>query len=140
MRKMSLLLCAFTIAACAASARSQDAAQQSDSISVSQLKRALSMAEADNADNLTKQNVREYIIKKWLDDRTIAAAEYEDNLRSALDSWYTNDRDWHKIPAEIWGKLRDADKGRIKLGIDPELTYLMPPAPKTPSRPSKTKK
>ncbi|MDR3798430.1 MAG: hypothetical protein P4K93_09770 [Terracidiphilus sp.] len=140
MCKISLFLCLFTIAACSTLARSQDASRQSDPISVDQLKRALSMAEADNADKITKQNIRDYIIKKWLDDRTIAAAEYEDNLKRAIDSWYTNDRDWRKIPAEIWAKLRDADKGRLKLSIDPELTYLVPPSPKTLSQTSKTKK
>lgn len=60
----------------------------------------------------------------------IAEAEYKENLGRAIDSWYANNRDWRKISPEIWTKLRDADKGRIKLGIDPELTYAVPGPPK----------
>jgi len=44
-----------------------------------------------------------------------------DNLHRALDSWYANGKDWTKIPPEIWNKLSERDKGRLKDGVDPEL-------------------
>lgn len=80
----------------------------------------------DSADRESKAKVREYMIKRWLEDRAIEEAEHKDNLRQALDSWYANNRDWRKIVPEAWSKLSDADRGRLKLGIDPELTYTAP--------------
>ncbi len=50
--------------------------------------------------------------------------EVTDNLHRALDSWYSNGKDWTKIPPEIWNKLSERDKGRLKDGVDPELGRL----------------
>jgi hypothetical protein len=50
--------------------------------------------------------------------------EVTDNLHRALDSWYANGKDWAKIPPEIWNKLSERDKGRLKDGVDPELGRL----------------
>ena len=44
-----------------------------------------------------------------------------ENLHQALDAWYANGKDWQKIPQDIWNKLSERDKGRLKDGIDPEM-------------------
>lgn len=80
------------------------------------------------ADRESKDKTREYIIKRWLQDREIDEADYKESLGHALDSWYANNRDWRKIAPEIWAKLNEADRGRIKLGIDPGLIYAAPTA------------
>jgi hypothetical protein len=46
--------------------------------------------------------------------------EVTDNLHRALDYWYSNGKDWTKIPPEVWNKLPERYKGRLKDGIDPE--------------------
>lgn len=50
--------------------------------------------------------------------------EVTENLHRALDSWYANGKDWIRIPPEIWNKLSERDKGRLKDGVDPELGRL----------------
>lgn len=47
--------------------------------------------------------------------------EVIDNLHRALDYWYANGKDWTKIPPEVWNKLAERDKGRLRDGIDPEI-------------------
>jgi len=47
--------------------------------------------------------------------------EVTDSLHRALDYWYANGKDWTKIPPEVWNKLSERDKGRLKDGIDPEI-------------------
>lgn len=53
--------------------------------------------------------------------------QYTENLHRALDSWYANDKDWRKIPPEMWNKLTERDKGRLKDGIDPEMINIRTP-------------
>ena len=55
--------------------------------------------------------------------------QYTENLHRALDSWYANGKDWSKIPSELWSKLTERDKGRIKDGIDPEMIGIQAPLP-----------
>lgn len=50
--------------------------------------------------------------------------EVTENLHRALDSWYANGKDWTKIPPDVWNKISERDKGRLKDGIDPELGRL----------------
>lgn len=45
---------------------------------------------------------------------------YADDLHKALDAWYANSKNWRKVPDDIWSKLTERDKGRIKDGLDPE--------------------
>lgn len=92
------------------------------------------------ADEVERDRTIDYIIKVWRDSRMIAAAEHEENLKLAVDSWYANERDWHKVPAETWAKLRDADKGRLKLGIDPEMQCVAPAPAKATPKPAQNKK
>lgn len=46
--------------------------------------------------------------------------EHIKDLHQALDSWYANGKDWSKIPADMWNRLPEREKGRLKDGIDPE--------------------
>jgi len=61
--------------------------------------------------------------------RDIDEGQYTDNLHRALDSWYANGKDWQKIPPEMWAKLSERDKGRLKDGIDPETINIRTPHP-----------
>jgi len=47
--------------------------------------------------------------------------ETTNDLHRALDYWYSNGKDWTKIPPDVWNKLSERDKGRLKDGIDPEI-------------------
>lgn len=137
MRK-TFSFCILAVALYTAVAHPQDPlpSKRSDPGSVDTLKRALAMSDADNTlDDHSRRAIKEYIIQRWFDDRRIAMDENEDNVRRAVDSWYANDRDWRKIPPEIWNKLRAADKGRLKLGIDPEA-YLSSPCPTSSPHPA----
>ncbi len=138
MLKLSSLVFTITLIACPLFANSQQQPAEPlhpDPAAVETVKRALAFINSDRASNdSVKRSAREYVIKDWLNDRAIAAAEREDNLNAALDCWYANGRDWHKIPVDVWSKLRDADKGRIKLGIDPELSYSVAALARTPQR------
>jgi hypothetical protein len=55
--------------------------------------------------------------------------QYTENLHRALDSRYANERDWHKIPPDIWNRLTERDNGRSKNGIDPEMISIRTPHP-----------
>jgi hypothetical protein len=98
-----------------------DAGQQYGATSVETLKKAFALAMASSDDRDTQDKTKAYILKAWLDYRMIAAAEYEENLHHALDTWYANDKNWRKIPDEAWAKLSERDRGRLKDGVDPEL-------------------
>ncbi len=62
-------------------------------------------------------------------EREIDEEQYTDNLHRALDFWYANGKDWHKILPETWNKLSERDKGRLKDGIDPETINIRTPHP-----------
>lgn len=55
--------------------------------------------------------------------RTIENQKYDDNLGKAVNFWYANSKNWRKIPSDVWAKLNDADKGRLKGGIDPQTIF-----------------
>ena len=62
-------------------------------------------------------------------NRETGEEKYTENLHRALDTWYANGKDWSKIPPEIWNKLSERDKGRLKDGIDPETINTRTPHP-----------
>ncbi len=68
-------------------------------------------------------------------NRETDEAQYTENLHRALDSWYANGKDWSKIPPEMWNKLSERDKGRLKDGIDPETINIRGPHPEHPAQP-----
>lgn len=45
---------------------------------------------------------------------TDPATQSTRNLHQALDAWYANGKDWTKIPSDVWSKLPERDKGRLK--------------------------
>jgi hypothetical protein len=55
-------------------------------------------------------------------NREILNREYAESLHKALDAWYMNNKNWRKIPTDLWTQLTERDRGRLKEGIDPELT------------------
>lgn len=138
MRNVYRVLLIVIFAASVSTLRSQDLTKP---FSVEQLKSAINNAMADKTmDRETKDKVVEGIIKFWQDNRMIARAAYEENLRYAINLWYANDRDWHKIPIESWDSLSAADQGRLKLGIDPEMQCLAPATAKSTPQSAKSKK
>jgi len=92
-------------------------------ITAEQLQKAIALV---NASTDLRDDQKERIIKdmygRYEQSDKIAHGEYTENLHKALDAWYSNGKNWRKIPSDVWGKLTPRDQGRLKSGIDPEVS------------------
>lgn len=88
---------------------------------VGDLERAISMIDASSEPENVKQSARQLVMKRFYEQRALVETKYHDLLKAATDAWYANGKSWKKIPSNLWLSLREADRGRLRSGIDPEM-------------------
>ena len=101
-------------------------------VTVEVLKAAIESADKAQSDPVLRAEIEKGILERWRRDRSIAEAEYNDNLEKVTDLWYTNNGDYKKIPQPLWDKLRELDKYQFKhalLGKEVLSTARVAPQP-----------
>lgn len=86
-----------------------------------QLEKAIAAVNASDATQRVKDGAIRQLRTDYNLAREMKAQKYTENLHHALDAWYANNKNWRKIPKDLWSKLSERDRGRLKNGIDPEL-------------------